>query len=108
MTIIALGAICLLACVFFLFVLFQWTRDPKRKTATPTAVDGGARNSADKQNLQIVRPERNIEEPDSVSGSFRRVQGKRGRSHDCGPGCNQCERTAYEKVARSFRASKKT
>lgn len=102
MTIIVLGAMFLLACVFSLFVLFQWTRDAKRKTATPTAVDGGAGNGAHKQNLQIVRPERNIEEPHSVSGGFRRVQGQRGRSHDCAPGCNECERTAYEKVARSL------
>ena len=32
MTLIVLAAICLLACAFLLFVLFQWTRDTKRKT----------------------------------------------------------------------------
>jgi len=45
MTLIVLAAICLLGCAFLLFVLFQWTRDTKRKTTTRTAVDHAAGSS---------------------------------------------------------------
>jgi hypothetical protein len=42
MTLIVLAAICLLASAFLLFVLFQWTRDTKRKTTVRAAVDDDA------------------------------------------------------------------
>jgi len=97
MTLIALTTICFLACVFLLFVLFQWTRDTKRKATTRTAVDDAAGETGEKKRPQIVGLKRTNEEHDRFMG----------RSHGCGPGCNECERTAYEKVARSFRASKR-
>ena len=107
MTLIVLAAICLLACGFFLFVLVQWTRDASPKTITRTAVDDAAGRTNEKK-LQIVSPRRNIEEPGSSSGNSRWVQGTGGRSRGCGPGCRECERTAYEKVARSLRSGKRT
>jgi hypothetical protein len=107
MTLIALAAICLIACGFFLFVLIQWTRDARRKTITRTAVDDAAGRTNEKK-LHIVGPRRNIEKPDSSSGSSRWVQGMGGHSRGCGPGCSECERTAYEKVARSLRSGKRS
>jgi cytoskeletal protein RodZ len=107
MTLIVLAAICLMACVFFLFVLMQWTRDANRKTITRTAVDDAA-GRTNEEKLHIVSPRRNIEKPDSSSGSSRWVHGMGGRSCGCGPGCSECERTAYEKVARSLRSGKRT
>ena len=68
MTLIVLAAICLIACGFFLFVLIQWTRDAGRKTITRTAVDDAAGRTNEKK-LHIVGPRRNIEVPDSASGS---------------------------------------
>jgi hypothetical protein len=107
MTLIVLAAMCLFACGFFLFVFFQWTRDSSRKATTRAAVDDGAGETNEKK-LQIVSPRRNIEKPDSSSGSSRWVQGMGARSRGCGPGCRECERTAYEKVARSLRSGKRS
>jgi hypothetical protein len=108
MALIVLAAICFLACIFLLFVLFQWTRDSKRKTTTRTAAGGAAGKTEENKRLQIVSPRRNIEKQDRFSGSSRWVQGMGGRSRSCGSGCSECERTAYEKVARSFRSGKRT
>jgi hypothetical protein len=105
MTLIVLAAICFLACAFFLFVLFQWTLDTKRK---PTTVDDAVGETDGKKRLQIDSPRRNIEKQDRFSGSLGEIQGTGGKSRDCGPGCSECERTAYEKVARSLRSGKKT
>jgi ABC-type transporter Mla subunit MlaD len=42
MTLVVLAAVGFLQCAFFLFVLFQWTRDTKRKTTTVSATAGDA------------------------------------------------------------------
>jgi len=107
MILIVLAAICLLACVFFLFVLFQWTRDPKRKTTTRTAVDDAAGETCEKKRPRIVASRETSEKHDRFSGRSRWVRSRSSQSGGCGPGCNECERTAYEKVARSFRTGKR-
>jgi hypothetical protein len=48
MALIVLAAICLLACMFLLFVLYQWTRDTKRRATTRAAVDDAAGGSREK------------------------------------------------------------
>jgi hypothetical protein len=105
MTVIVLAAVGFLACAFYLFVLFEWTRDTKRKTTT---VDHAAGETDAKKRLQIVSPRRNIEKQDRSSGSSGEIQGTGGQSRDCGPGCSECERIAYEKVARLLRSGKRT
>ncbi|SRR6266851_4886546 len=105
MTVIVLAAVGFLACAFFLFVLFQWTRDTKHKTTT---VDNAAGDKSEKKRPQVVGSQRTVEKRDRFSGRSRRVQTIRRRSLGCRPGCNECERTAYERVARSFRTGKKT
>ena len=107
MTLIVLAAICLLACLFLLFVLFQWTRDTKRKTTTRTAVDKAARGSKEKTRLQVAA-RASTEKHDRFSGKSRWAQSRSSQSRGCGSGCNECEPTAYEKVARSLRSSKRT
>ena len=54
MALIVLAAICILACMFVLFVLFQWTRDTKRKTTTRAAVDDAAGGTSEKTRLQAA------------------------------------------------------
>ena len=102
MTLIVLTTICLLASGFFLFVRFQWTRDSKRKTTTRTAADDAAGEANENKRLQIVGSQRTVEKRDRSAGRSRRIQKMRGQLRGCGPGCNECERTAYEKVARSL------
>ena len=57
MALVVLATVCFLACVFLLFVLFEWTRDSKRKTTNRTAVNDSA-GETDEKKLQIVSPRR--------------------------------------------------
>jgi uncharacterized membrane protein YccC len=107
MTLIVLATICLLACAFLLFVLFQWTRDTKRKTTARTAVDDAAGEASEEKRPRIVASRRTSEKQNRLSRMSRFVPSKREQSRGCGPGCNECERTAYEKVARSLRLGKR-
>jgi hypothetical protein len=96
MTLIVLVAVGFLACAFFLFVLFQWTRDTKRKTTTVSATAGA---TSEKKGPQVVGSQRTARKHDRFSGR----PGMRERSRGCGPGCNERDRMAYEKVANSLR-----
>ena len=107
MTLIVLATICLLACVFLLFVLFQWTRDTKRKTTTRTAVDDAAGATGEKKRLRIVGSPGHSGKQNRFPGMSRSAASKIGQSRGCGPGCKECERTAYEKVARSLRLGRR-
>jgi hypothetical protein len=106
--IIVLAAVGFLACAFFLFVLFQWTRDTKRKTTTRTAVDDAAGESSEKKRPQVVGSRRAADKRGRFSGRSRWLQNGRGRARSCRPGCNECERVAYEKVARSLSSGKRS
>jgi len=92
MTLIVLPTICLLVCVFFLFVLFQWVTDTKRKTTTRTAVDDAAGETGEKKRPQIVGPKTTNEKHDRFMERSHRDLSARERSHGCGSGCNECER----------------
>jgi hypothetical protein len=105
MILIVLATICSLAYVFLVFVLFQWTRDTKRKTTTRSAEDDVA---SEKKRPQVVGSRRTVGRNDHFSGKSRWVQSMRGRSRGCGPGCNKCERVSYQKVARSLRSGKRS
>jgi hypothetical protein len=102
MVLIILAAVGFLAGALFLFVLFQWTRDSKRKTAGPTAVDDPSGETSEKELLQTARA--STEKQDRFSGRSRQLHRGRARSRGCGLGCDECERAAYEKVARSLRS----
>ena len=108
MTVIVLAAVGFLACAFYIFVLFQWTRDTKRKTATRSAEDDVAGETSAMKRPQLVGSRKTPEEHDRFSGKSRSILSTGDRSRVCGPGCNECERIAYEKVARSLRSGKRT
>ena len=108
MTLIVLAAICLLACLFFLFVLIEWTRDAKRKTTTRTAVDDAAGETSEKKRPRIVASRETSEKHDLFSGRSRWVQSRSSQSRDCGPGCNECERAVYERVVNSMKSGKRS
>jgi len=108
MALIVLTTICLLACVFFLFVLFQWTTDTKRKTTTRTAVDDAAGETGEKKRPQIVGPKTTNEKHDRFMERSHRALSTRGRSHGCGSGCNECERVVYKRVVNSMKPGKRS
>jgi hypothetical protein len=65
MTVIVLAAVGFLACVFFLLVLFQWTRDTRRKTTT---VVDAAGETSEKKRPHIVGSRRTVEKRDRFGG----------------------------------------
>lgn len=101
MVLILLVAVGFLACAFFVFVLFQWTRDTKRKKAGPAAMDDQSGETSEKELARTARA--STEKQDRFSGRSRQLHRGRVRSRGCGLGCDECERAAYEKVARSLR-----
>src|SRR5258705_9778165 len=105
MALIVLTTICLLACAFLLFVLFQWTRDTKRKTTARAAVDDAAGGGREKTGLQAAARESTEKRHVFPEGHAGSRAGARSRA--CRPGCHRCERTAYEKVVRALRSGKK-
>lgn len=71
MILIVLAAVGFLACAFFLFVLFQWTRDTKRRT---TGVGDAAGDSSEKKLPHVVGSQRTVKKRDRFSRRSQRTQ----------------------------------
>lgn len=78
MALIALAAICFFVCVFLLFVLFQWTRDAKRKTTTRSAEDDLASETSEKKRPQLVGSRKAPKEHDRSMGRSCRASSTGG------------------------------
>jgi hypothetical protein len=82
MTLTVLLAICLFACAFYLYVLFQWMRDKKRKPTGRLAIGDEAGNACQtrpEKRPHLVdsrKPERRIDWPSPKSS---RVPGETRR-----------------------------
>ncbi len=83
-------AVGFLACAFFLFVLFQWARDTKRKIAARTAMDEEASETSGKKRLE-TGASASTEKRDRFSGRPRQMHREKG-SRGCRLGCDECER----------------
>ena len=71
MTVIVLAAVGFLACAFYLFVLFQWTRDTKRKV---TRLGDATGDTSENKRPQVVGSQRTVEERDAFAERSRRIQ----------------------------------
>src|SRR5262245_45827291 len=106
MAFIVLVAICFLACVFFLFVLVQWTRETKRKTTTRPVVKNKAGEKREENRRHAVGSHTDVEKRDRSKVGARRMSivpkhfKFRDSWHD------ERERIAYERIARSFKSGK--
>lgn len=103
MALIVLTAICLLACVFLLFVLVQWTRDGKRKKTTRHVVDDDVRETRETKRPHIVSDRKTVEGRDRLKLRSHRGASTAKRPSGREPGYNECERMAFERIARSFK-----
>jgi hypothetical protein len=92
----------LLACVFLLFVLYQWVRDTKRKTTTRFSVRNEVYEMRGKKHPHVVGPWRTAESYDRYKVRSHRAAAATERPRDWEPERDECERMAYERVARSF------
>src|SRR6266852_1749945 len=68
MTLIVLATICLLACVFLVFVLYQWMRDTKRKPTTRPPVDNKLGEAREEKRPYVIGPRRAVERRDRFKG----------------------------------------
>jgi hypothetical protein len=106
MTLIVLTTICLLACVFLLFVLIQWMRDSKRKTTTRPVVDKKAAEIRETKHPYIVGARKAMERRDRFKGGSRRLPTVTKRRGGRESGYDERERIAYERIVRSFKPGK--
>ena len=106
MALISLTTICLLACVFLLFVLIQWMQDTKRKTTTRPEVHSRARETRATRRPHIVGDRRTVERRDRFKAKAHRVSTSTDRSGIRKSWYDERERMAYERIARSFKFGK--
>jgi hypothetical protein len=102
MTLTVLAATGLLACVFYLYVLFRWIRDPRRKGGTRPATDRQVGGAPETKRPYVIRSQKTADKhrPGLRShGAPRLVELSRGAE----PEWNAIERIAYQKIAGSLR-----
>jgi hypothetical protein len=108
MTLIVLATICFLACVFLLFVLVQWMRDGNRKTKTRPAANSEVGETRDAKHPHIVVDRRTVERHDRFKVRSRGITAVTERSGARESGCDERERMAYERIAKSFKLGKRS
>jgi hypothetical protein len=108
MALIVLTTICLLACVFLVFVLYQWMRDTNRKTTTRPAADSEVGETRETKQPHIVGARRAVERRDRFKVRSHGAAGAAERSGGRDSGYDERERIAYEKIARSFKLGKRS
>src|SRR5258706_313587 len=103
MTLIVLVTICFLGCGFLLYVLFQWTRETKRRPASRSAIGDEAGQAGQKKQPYIVGSRRAAERHDRTT-SFLQAPSIKEESRGREAGCNEC---AHERIAESLSPRKK-
>ena len=82
-------------------------RDTKRKTTTRPAVDSEVDETREAKHPHIVGSRGTVERRDRFEGRSHRVAAAAERSSGRESACNECERIAYERIARSFKPVKR-
>jgi hypothetical protein len=103
MTVIVLATICFLGCGFLLYVLFQWTRETKRKRASRSAIGDEVGQAGQKRQPYIVGSRGAAKRHDRTKSSLQ-IPSIKGESRGCEAGRNEC---AHERTAESVRLGKK-
>jgi hypothetical protein len=92
MTLIVLAAIGLLACAFYIYVLYQWTRDGNGKRTNRPLFVGPSDGTQENKRPYIVGSRKIAETRDHLTVSVRLPQ----------RGWNKSERMAHQKIASSL------
>jgi hypothetical protein len=101
MALIALATICLLACVFFIYVLVQWTRDKSRKLAGPPPRTEKTGAKSEKRQPLLITSRRNEKNDQLVLRSSKTYSINR-QSKGRRAVCSRCERRAHERIAQAL------
>ena len=108
MALIVLTTICLLACVFLLFVLVQWMRDGKRKTTARPTADSEVSETRETKHPHIVGTRRTVEKRDRFRVRSHGVTAATERPGGRESWYDERERMAYERIARSFKSASRS
>ena len=102
MALVVFETICLLACGFFLYVLLQWRREDKGKTAFRLAADEKSKWGIRDAPLNVVIFRRAANRGEKRASGRARWIGEAGPVDAKGsPNCSECERIAHERIARA-------
>src|ERR1700680_2578311 len=101
-----LATICFLACVFYVCVLFQWMRDTDGATTTRPGTDNYAGDAREEQLIHRWFSG-TAERQDRIAVRSQRVPTMTERSLRRAPTCQECERIAYERIARSLSSARR-
>ena len=82
-------------------------RDTKAKTTPPPVADNEGAETCEKNRPYIVGSRRAAERNDHTTVTSLQVPSIKEQSRGREPGCNGCERIAYERIAGSLRLVKK-
>jgi hypothetical protein len=108
MALIVLATIGFLACVSLVFVLDQWMRDTKRKAKTHPNVDSNVGETDEQKRPHVVASQRAVERRDRSKCAAHRMSRISRRSSARESGYSECERMAYERIARSWISGKRS
>ena len=109
MNLIVLATLCFLACEFYIYVLIHWIRETGRKTSTRSSVEDHSddfEHSAPRRPVTISAG-RSTRRQGRFAGRLAPRAGVAGRSSSGSVGCAECERQAYEAIAKSWSLGRK-
>jgi hypothetical protein len=101
MSLISLRAICFLACGFYLFVLIHWIRETKRNRKIRSSTE--AHQDHEPQGIHVIDSGGATRRRRHLAARSVRPTNVALRSHGSDLGCLECERNAYDTIARSWR-----
>lgn len=110
MNLVVLATLGFLACDFYIYVLIHWIRQTRRKTANRSIVEDQANDfecGGPKRPIPI-RPGRSEERQDRLRVQSEKPASAGMRSRSNSLGCRDCERNAYESIARSWNPARKS
>ncbi len=102
MTLIILETISFLACAFYVYVLFHWMRDTKRKRTIHSTAENQAEEKFEQKRLHILGSSRAAGSEGRFAAGSLRPASMAERSRGSGPCGHERERNVYETIARSL------
>ena len=110
MTPIVLTALGLLACGFYVYVLIHWILERQQKTSTRSTFEDQANEKAlsGPKRPFISGSRKGTRRHDRFTARLQSPASVAMRSRSNSLGCHECERNAYEVIARSWSLHRKT
>jgi hypothetical protein len=102
MTLIVLTTICLLSCAFYVYVMIHWIRETRRKRTIGPAASERAKESREPKHLLSIASGRASGRRDRFAARSQHPASVAMGSRGSNVRLWECERNAYETIARSL------